>query len=30
MYNSNNEEFVYRKEKIEETIKRKDSLVLLL
>ena len=30
MYNSDNEEFVYQKEKLEEVIKSKDSLVLLL
>lgn len=30
MYNSNNEEFSYEKEKLEEAIKRKYSLILLL
>jgi len=30
MYNSDNEEFSYQQEKLEEAIKRKDILILLL
>jgi len=30
MYNYDNEDFLYQQENLEESIKRKDSLVLLL